>query len=285
MHLLSRILKSGITPLRGVGKILGQALHTRTPVSLYLGDPPEPIPAAEALISDSQDTTLTLDITRGDVTASWQGCLANCALLLVDAPGLTPRLLHFSATIVDVATPGRVVLSRPRTLNAVEQRSMRRISLPERFMPRIKAWMPGPDVAEAALLPPQNVEPILQLASGAESALRLRDISAGGLRLNVHASLLQRSGTHVALDTRLLLLLALPEPQWETPLEYCFPARVTRNQPLPLGWRDLGLHFLLFSGGVKQPGALNWKPLVEDDIPGLANWVNRRMDELHGRTS
>lgn len=285
MQLFFRLFKGGVTPLRGVQKILDQARRDKSRVSLYLGEPPEPEPAAEALISQAHDDTLTLDITRGAISDSWHGAPANCALLLAEAPGHTPRLLHFSATVMDTGTGGRLVLSRPQAVNAIEQRTMQRISLPEEFMPRIKGWTSGPGAPDDALLPPLGSTPLFQLDAADEPSLRLRDISAGGLRLSVHASLLQRPGVHATPDARLLLWLALPEPMWKNPLEYCFPARITRNNPQPMGWRDLGLHFLLFSGGVKHPDSNEWKPLVEDDIPDLANWVNRRMDELRGRAT
>ena len=279
MQLLARLLKSGPTPLRGVQKVLDQAQRNEARVSLYLGDPPEPEPIAEARIHEAQGPTLTLRLTKGDAAPSWHGAFANCALLLTETPGLSPRLVHFRAKIINSEESGRIVLTRPEVLNAIEQRSMQRIALPDPLMPLLKAW-PLNGASTQRIFPPEDNEPLIAFSAHQDRQVKLRDISAGGLRLSVHESLLQGEEASLRPDSLLLLWMALPEPMWDTPMEYCLLSRITRNRGISMGWRDLGLQFQLLHGEVKHPGGTSWHPLADEDIPSLANWVNRRMDEL-----
>lgn len=121
-------------------------------------------------------------------------------------------------------------------------------------------------------------------ASAPVSVVEMRNISAGGLRLEIKAEAIRHQpDTLFEPGSRFLMHLTLAEPEAEHPLEFFLALRLQNayGDPEVFGNKAYGFRILSFGAPAQTPlETLTWKTAVAG-VPAIDDWAFRRHLEVY----
>ncbi|WP_300164198.1 hypothetical protein [Solidesulfovibrio sp.] len=241
-------------------------------------------------------TILSVDPARGielemtslvRATQGWVGKLVACDFRL----RLDPRkdyhsFYNFVSSIQAVRLANddfvHMTLSWPKHLELEQKRAFLRVEPPRSFVLELELWH---EVAIKQVRgrfgnPATWGQPLLRLDPRLEPpAMEVRNLSGGGVRLEVEGELLQGHKALFEPSNRFLMRLVLAEPEADQPLEFFLALRLQNayGDPGTAGKKAFGLRVLSFGVPADAPGGdvLSWKPAATG-VPPLDDWAFRR---------
>lgn len=217
---------------------------------------------------------------------SWAGKLVACDFRL----RLDPRkdyhsFYNFVAPILSVTKAGdefiHMAVAWPSRLELEQKRGFLRVEPPRTFVLELELWHEstvknnrGRFGEPATWGPPLvRLDPRLDVPD-----VELRNISGGGMRLEIQAGALGRGHGLYEPGSRFLLRLVLAEPEADHPSEFHLALRLQNayGDPGNQGLKAFGFRFLSF--GVPADSladSLAWKTAA-NGVPALDDWAFRR---------
>ncbi|WP_428568341.1 MAG: hypothetical protein ACP59X_09285 [Solidesulfovibrio sp. DCME] len=240
-------------------------------------------------------TILSVDPVRGiememtslvRATPSWVGKLVACDFRL----RLDPRkdyhsFYGFVSAIAAVRLAGddfvHMTVTWPKHLELEQKRGFLRIEPPRNFVLELEVWHENTvKTAHGRFGNPSTWgEPLLRLDPRLEPPLiEVRNISGGGVRLEVLSEGLQGHKALFEPTGRFLMRLVLAEPEADQPLEFHLALRLQNvyGDPGSAGKKGFGFRIVSFGVPSDAPGdALSWKTAASG-APALDDWAFRR---------
>jgi len=172
-----------------------------------------------------------------------------------------------------VAWPGRLELE--------QKRAFLRVDPPRAFVLELELWHEATiqQARGSFAVPASWGPPLLRLDPGqALPDLELRNISGGGMRLEIQPDAIRRRLSLFDPGGRFIMRLVLAEPEAEQPVEFYLALRLQNiyGAPDSMGLRAFGFRFLSFGlFDANTTAALSWKTAAAG-IPPLDDWAFRR---------
>ncbi|EFL51259.1 conserved hypothetical protein [Solidesulfovibrio fructosivorans JJ]] len=219
-------------------------------------------------------------------TPSWIGKLVVCDFRL----RLDPRKDY--QTFYNFVTPIMAVrkanddfvhmhVGWPTRLELEQKRGFLRVEPPRAFVLELALWHENTiKMAKGNFaLPSTWGKPLVRLDPNlAKPDVELRNISGGGLRLEVQAEAMNNHTGLFEPANRFLMHLLLAEPEAEQPVEFFLALRLQNayGDPGLSGTKGFGFHILSFGVPTETPREnLSWKTAAAG-VPALDDWAFRR---------
>ena len=247
-----------------------------------------------ALVSCGPDGA-TLELS--EVVHLPQECLGQTVdiffRLTTEEPEL-PAFLSFKAEITGLATSDHdstlFTVDLPDRMELRQKRSRLRISPPFKLVKRLALWPEHLDEEGALSVNPKDWgKPLLYLDPKNLRAVRILDISGGGMRIECQQAAASSANLDLSRPERLLggnffIDLRLHDPRTSSLLHLLLHAKVksaTVNNAKQL--LVMGLSFTAEAGNNPDlPGMVVWRHLQGDaSVEGIDNWVFKRHLDLH----
>lgn len=240
-------------------------------------------------------TILCLDPARGiememtalvRATPGWAGKLVACDFRL----RLDPRkdyhsFYNFVSAIVAVRLAGddfvHMTVAWPKHLELEQKRGFLRIEPPRNFVLELEVWHENTVKAARGRFgnPATWGEPVLRLDPRLEPPLvEVRNLSGGGVRLEVLYDTLQGHKALFEAGSRFLMRLVLAEPEADQPMTFHLALRLQNiyGDPGAVGKKGYGFRIVSFGVPTDTPGdVLSWKTAASG-APDLDDWAFRR---------
>lgn len=263
--------------------ILTEALSQRAKMELHFASEGEGRrPALRCSAMRVDDKTLLLEAS-GLTTLShqWEGRRTDCFFMVRHKDNYV--FYAFTTTIVAITEKKDYCLisvALPEKLETRQKRSYLRITPPEEYMLGAAIWR-GPDMPDdsvrddLALWP----EPSRIWLPGTREDFIIRDISSGGVRVQIPRHMLTEEMEYTHISTNFLMMLDLWEPDKASRLRFWLLCRM-QNPVLDFETKglDVGAQFLAWAKPAGQGGsALVWLKLASSgEVEPLGNWIMRR---------
>jgi hypothetical protein len=245
-------------------------------------------------------TILSVDRTRGielEMTSlvrasqSWVGKLVACDFRLrLDPRKDYQNFYAFVSPVLSIAKAGddfiHMTVSWPSRLELEQKRAFLRVEPPRATVLDLELWHEAMIRSARGRFgdPASWGEPLLRRdARLSPPQAELRNLSGGGIRLDIHHEALRRRTALFEQGGRFLLHLRLADPETEASLDYYLAVRLQNvyGDPDVSGVRAYGFRFLSFGLPAEgPPPSLTWKPAATG-VPALDDWVFRRHLEAY----
>ncbi len=186
----------------------------------------------------------------------------------------------FRTTITDIAARQarqRIVLAIPEQLDRQQRREHLRLDPPNEDIPEVQIW---PETLSNLDWPGADPPLLEYRIAHQENPLRILNLSAGGLLLELRPPLPKALGADLEKGQRFYIRLVLRDPEQDTPQAHQLLAQV-RNVFLDptQGNRLAGLSFVARLPRTEGPGG--WQPLKGKGVEEIEDWVFKRHLELY----
>jgi hypothetical protein len=268
--------------------LLDTALTQRSKVRVsFARDDPGARSTDASLLSVDPARGLDLEMTAlVRANPSWVGKLVACDFRLkLDPRKDFQNFYNFVAPIVAMRKAGddfiHMTVAWPSKLEIEQKRAFLRVEPPRGFILELELWHEETikNVRGQFRNPATWGEPIVRLDAHEEPpAVEVRNISGGGLRLEVLAEVL-RGHKHLTPGGRFLMRLLLAEPEADQPIEFFLALRLQNAYGAPGNQGQTAFGFRFLSFGVPADTAplnsLAWKTAASG-VPALDDWAFRR---------
>ncbi|MEW5772631.1 MAG: hypothetical protein AB1916_03830 [Thermodesulfobacteriota bacterium] len=241
------------------------------------------------VLSDLTAENLLLDLSDFiEVHHGWIGRTFECFFRI--QTGKTPGQMNFytfNAEVVGVKKLAdgstQLTLGMPDHVVLQQKRIHMRLEPPTQYVLGLALW---PQQLDDKARPVTNVRvwgrpPLVMVPGKTGGALRLVNVSASGLRVEVAYEARKEAGLELEIGQYLNLLLTLHEPQTKAVLKHWLIARV-QNRYEDFSSKELEVGVRIVGVGKRQAGSaeIAWRKAPEDGLPELENWVVRRHLEI-----
>lgn len=286
MNLLKRLFKAKDSRALNVEHVLEQAMNTESPFDVYIGENPGERPDARLSVVAIADEHVILEaIVPPSLPNSWIGRQLTCTVKVELAEAIQPLIYYFTSKILQITEESddlpQVVIQTPAEISRMEERKNLRVLIPEHRMLSMKCWeAEKPDEKSKAAI--DETKPVLlELVPNTNDDVMVHDISVSGVRISLHEQSHSQILEKLQVGKHLLFWIAFPDEGWDTPMECLLSSRVARQNELPLGRLDIGVHFIVTNAQLKKPNEDEWTPFLDGGLEGLTRWVQRRVQELN----
>jgi hypothetical protein len=275
-----------------VRALLESALTQRSKMRVgFVRDDPGTRATDAAILSVDPVRGIELEMTTlVRANPSWVGKLVACDFRLRPDPRKEYHSFYaFVVPILGIAKAGddfiHMLVGWPSRLELEQKRAFLRVEPPRGSIVGMELWH------EAMVRglrgnfgdPTSWGEPILRITTpGAASGSEIRNLSGGGLRLEIPAEATRHHQPQFEAGSRFLMRLVLAEPDGD-PL-VCFLALRLQNvygDPETLGRKAYGLRFLSQGVPTDTPQkSLSWKTAAPG-VPAIDDWVYQRHLEIY----
>ena len=271
-----------------IRSLLDAAMNQRSKVRVsFVRDDPGARSTDASILSVASERGIELEMTAlVRATPSWVGKLVVCDFRL----RLDPRkdyqsFYNFVVPITAVRKAGdefvHMHVGWPTRLELEQKRGFLRVEPPRNFVLELSLWHENTVRAAKGsfALPSTWGRPLLRYAPEANlQDAELRNVSGGGLRLEVQGDALREHPSFYEPANRFLMRLLLAEPELGQPVEFFLALRLqnTYGDPGVAGRKGFGFHILSFGVPTETPREnLSWKTAASG-VPSLDDWVFRR---------
>lgn len=270
--------------------LLDTAMTQRSKIRVsFVRDDPGSRSTDATILSASPARGIELEMTSLiRANQSWLGKLVACDFRLrLDPRKDYYRFYNFVAAIKDIRKAGdsfiHMTVAWPERLELEQKRGFLRVEPPRAFVLELGLW-PEDCVNQNQGTPADPATwgtSLVQTGSHGEKSqlIEVRNISGGGLRLDVHSSLINVHDDMFEPGDRFLMHLVLAEPEAEQPVELYLALRLQNvyGDPDALGQKAFGMRILSFGVPAPPPAAstLHWKTATAG-VPALDDWAFRR---------
>lgn len=186
----------------------------------------------------------------------------------------------FRTTIIDIVVRQarrRIVLAIPKQLDRKQRREHLRLDPPNEDIPEVQIW---PETL-SNLDWPEADPPLLEYRiAHQENPLRILNLSAGGLLLELRPPLPKALGADLEKGRRFYIRLVLNDPEQGAPQVHKLLAQVRNVFLDPThGKRLVGFSFAAWLPRTEGPGS--WQPLKGKGVEEIEDWVFKRHLELY----
>jgi len=240
-------------------------------------------------LTDTTAETLVLDLSDFiEVHQGWLGRSFEC-FFRIQAGKSTGQMNFYTFTaevmgvkkLADGST--QLTLAMPDHVVLQQKRVHLRLEPPTQYVLGVALW---PQQLDEKARPVTNVKawgrpPLVLIPGKTGGALRLVNLSASGLRLEVAYEARREAGMELEIGQYMNLLLTLHEPTTKAVLKYWLVARV-QNRYEDYSSKELEVGLRITGQGQRQQDSpeIAWRKVPEDGLPDLENWVVRRHLEL-----
>ncbi len=267
---------------------LDMALKQRSKIRVsFVRDDPGARSTDATLLSVDPVLGIELEMTSlVRATPSWTGKLVACDFRLrLDPHRDYHNFFAFVAPITAVRLAGddfvHMTVDWPRHLELEQKRGFLRIEPPRAFILELELWHESTiRLARGRFSAPETWgKPLLRLDPRLEPPLvTVRNISGGGLRLDLQAEAMHNWHNLFEPANRFLIHLVLAEPEAEQPLAFHLALRLQNayGDPGNAGNKAFGFRILSFGVPADAPDdSLSWKTAAAG-VPALDDWAFRR---------
>ncbi|MHC1711445.1 MAG: hypothetical protein AB9872_04755 [Solidesulfovibrio sp.] len=271
-----------------VRALLDTALTQRSKVRVsFVREDPGARSTDASLLSADPSRGLELEMTSlVQANQTWVGKLVACDFRL----RLDPRkdflnFYNFVAPIRAIRKAGddfiRMTVDWPTRLELEQKRGFLRVEPPRTFILELDLWHENTIKSiQGRFGDPETWGNPLLVRNPQEEVpdVELRNISGGGLRLEVQSEALRRHNQLFQPANRFLMRLILAEPEADQPVTFYLALRLQNvyGDPSSTGQKAYGFRFLSFGVPVDTPpGNLAWKTAASG-VPALDDWAFRR---------
>lgn len=269
--------------------LLDTALTQRSKVRVsFVRDDPGARSTDATLLAADPARGITLEMTSLiRANTSWTGKLVVCDFRLrLDPRKDYQHFYNFVAAIRAVTKAGddfvHMTVAWPSRLELEQKRGFLRIEPPRAFILEMELWHENTikNVHGHLGTPSTWGPPLLRLDARLDPPeVEVRNISGGGLRLEVLAEATRRHQELFEPASRFLMRLLLAEPEADQPLEFHLALRLQNvyGDPGTMGKKAFGFRILSFGVPSDTPpmGGVSWKTAVAG-VPALDDWTFRR---------
>lgn len=233
------------------------------------------------------DANLTLECSSvAPPRTSWAGRRVDLLFRLQEGACEVFYGFHTTVSGTSLNDEGIVLVhvSLPPMLERKQKRAFLRLTPPPHLIRGIDMWELPPGVSDKGEWSPHRLPPPMATASpDGGDALNLINISGGGLRLQISRDITKKGGLRYDADLRLLLRLALYDPDEGRVLYYwlkCshrnhFTETETQHTETGLQYREWGVT-------TAPMASVTWTPARPDgEVEPLTRWTLRRHLELY----
>ena len=223
-----------------------------------------------------------------EVHQGWIGRSFEC-FFRIQAGKTTGQMnfYNFNAEVVGVKKLAdgttHLTLGLPDHVVLQQKRIHLRLEPPTAYVLGVALW---PQQLDEKARPVANVKewgrpPLVLIPGKTGGTLRLSNISAGGLRLEVAYEARKEAGLELDIGQYVNLLLTLHDPVDKGVLKHWLTARV-QNRYEDYSSKELEVGLRITAVGERTAGSaeIAWRKAPEDGLPDLENWVVRRHLEL-----
>jgi len=276
-----------------IRQLFEQALAQRAKLDLSFSRTPTKDQSVACSLEQIRDEHLVLEVTAHIAAKPhWIDRTVHCYMRI--NPGRDPKHTHsyfFTADIAGLSTQAdgslRLTLTMPTTLRLQQKRVHLRLDPPMEYMLGLALWPErlGPDGRTETNLKKWG-RPVLLLHAARHDLLRVVNVSAGGMRLDVTRKALRETGLEFEPGERYILLAEIYDPDSKRKQRLWCLARV-QNRFEDFETRNLEVGVSFMAQGLpagQDKDALAWRPLDEDGIALLGDWVSKRHLERYRKT-
>jgi hypothetical protein len=268
--------------------LIEAAMSQRSKVRVsFVRDDPGARSTDASILAADPERGIELEMTAlVRATPSWVGKLVVCDFRL----RLDPRkdyqsFYSFVAPIGAVRKAGddfvHMHVGWPDRLELEQKRGFLRVEPPRGFVLELSLWHENTIRAAKGnfALPSTWGPPLLRYAPGENlHDAQLRNVSGGGVCLEVQAETLREHPSFYEPANRFLMRLLLAEPEADQPVEFFLALRLQNSYGDPgiSGKKGFGFHILSFGVPTEAPREnLSWKTAAAG-VPSLDDWAFRR---------
>lgn len=276
-----------------IRQLFDQAQTQRAKIDLSFSRNPTKDQSVSCSLEQIRDEHLVLEVTaRIAAKPHWIGRTVHCYMRV--SPGRDPQRANyyfFTADIAGLATQAdgslRLTLAMPDTLRLQQKRVHLRLDPPMEYMLGLALWpeRQGPDGRTETSLKKWG-RPVLLLHAARRDLLRVVNVSAGGMRLDVTRKALRETGLEFEPGERYILLAEIYNPDSKRKQRLWCLARV-QNRFEDFDTRNLEVGVSFVAQGLpagQDKDTLAWRPLGEDGIALLGDWVSKRHLERYRKS-
>lgn len=278
-----------VTRKSEVRQVFERALTQRSKIELGYTRRDLARQTTSCVLSDMTENHLLLDLSDFiEVHQGWIGRSFECHFRI--QAGKTPGQMNFYAFNGEVAGVKKLAdgstqltLAMPDHVVLQQKRVHLRLEPPTQYVMGLALW---PQQLDDKARPVANVKawgrpPLVLIPGKTGGSLRLVNLSASGLRLEVAYEARKQAGLELEIGEYLNLLLTLHEPQTKAVLKHWFTVRV-QNRYEDYSSKELEIGLRVMAVGQRQgdTAEIAWRKAPEDGLPDLENWVVRRHLEL-----
>lgn len=243
-------------------------------------------------LEDVKNEHLVLEITaKIDAGPQWIGRSVTCYMRL--AAPKEPTHSNFYTFETQVAglsrqADGSYILTAPlpKILRLQQKRIHLRLEPPVDYMLGLALW---PEQLDAKARPVAQFKkwgkPVLMYSAGRKDHLRLSNISAGGLRLEISRAAVRETGLEFQPGERYIVLAEIYDPDKQSKSRLWTLVRVqNRYEDFDTKRLEVGVKFTAHGGlaGEKRD-EVRWRKVTDDGIDLVGNWVVKRHLEQYRR--
>lgn len=271
-----------------VRALLDTALTQRSKVRIsFVRDDPGARSTDATILSADPRRGIELEMTSlVRANATWTGKLVACDFRL----RLDPRkdyhsYYNFVSPVLSVQKAGddfiHMTVAWPVRLELEQKRGFLRVDPPRTFVLELELWHENTIKNSRGRFgdPATWGAPLIRLDSRRDIPdVEVRNISGGGMRLEIQAEAIRREHALFEPASRFLMRLVLAEPEADQPMEFHLALRLQNSYGDPgfTGQKAFGFRFLSFGVPSDALGdSLSWKTAASG-VPALDDWAFRR---------
>ena len=278
-----------VTAPEDILRLLHTALDQRSKVEFNFSHDDQIARPLHCAMEDIRAESLVLDAGGfATVHQGWLGRRAVCYFRIVPRTGnRNPTFYSFDTEVSGVVKKrdGSTLLSLalPTRINQQQKRVHLRMEPPVECLLGLALW-PEPMTKDGRAEDhvKQFGKPLLVYSEHRKQEIRIANMSAGGMRVDVPGEAKRAAKREFDVGERYLVLLKLLNPEDQTTDKLWCMARVqNRFEDFETRTLELGLKFLAVGTPTDDEDPwMNWDKVGADGIQGLGNWIQHRHLEL-----
>lgn len=269
--------------------VFDQALAQRSKIEMGFERRDRARQTTTCVLADLAPERLVLEVSDFiEVNQGWIGRTFECFFRtqVSKTPGQM-NFYNFKAEVVGVKKLAdgttRLTMTMPEHVVLQQKRVHMRLEPPRPYVPGLALW---PQQLDDKARPIADVRawgkpPLVMIPGKTCGALRLANLSAAGLRLEVSPAARKESGLELEIGHYLNLLLTLLDPETRAMRKFWLIARI-QNRYEDFSSKELEVGLKIVAVGERQGKSpeIAWRKAPEDGLPDLENWVVRRHLEM-----
>jgi hypothetical protein len=277
-----------------IRRLLDMAMSQRARVDISFSRTPNKDQGVSSSIEQLRDEHLVLDVSaRIDASSRWIGRTVHCyARIRPPRERGQGNSYFFTAEIAGLAKQAdgslRLTLTLPTAMRLQQKRVHLRLDPPMEYMLGLALWPePGETGGRSAAKPRTWGRPALLFHPGKRDLVRVVNVSAGGMRLDVSRKALRDTGLEFEPGERYILLAEIYDPDRKAKQRLWCMARV-QNRFEDFETRNLEVGVCFVAQGLSAGqgrDTLAWRNVGEDGVASLGDWVVKRHLERYRKGS
>ncbi|WP_045214617.1 hypothetical protein [Desulfonatronovibrio magnus] len=231
---------------------------------------------------DFDDNNLKFELVNKNFSPKWKGLTVTCYFRVVDMKGSRKEVFfNFESKILkftsDISGQTSLLLSFPMNMTIGQRRKSMRIGMDIRLLLGFSIWEEDKFIKESSNSNQKCLYPPLITAKCINSGkVRVVNISAGGLRKEINAELIQELGINWKKNHPFIIWMVLLEPSTGKKQDLWLKARIKYKHEDPAEKdQSLGIEFVSY-GTINSSKKMIWNRVKNFNIDQIGNWTYQR---------